>query len=705
MSDDDGRINFPSDIGHSGKAAHPAPPVPVISGILLRHDVEARCAKLRVKPDALLLAAYALTLSRWTGTRNVLVQCPSGPRTVEILEDQNTEDFVCAVHELLEGQPAFGVDSGAAAQVSFGPVAARENGFDVSLHAGWGRSNWHATARCGQGIWTAEELSAFAADLLSAASELAVVSGPVENIRCISPERHALLHGINQTGRDFSSASLDELFRQVARRQPGSVAVREGENELTYAQLAHAAAIQAQHLHTAGTRPGDTVLIGLPRSIAEVVAVLGTILAGATYVGVDCGLPSAYFGKIVTKCAPAAALCCQRVSDRLPAEIPAVATWSPGWLRGPAPGPASGMYPDPAGRLAYIAFTSGSAGAPKGVCVPHRGVARLALGADYIGLVPGDRMLRLSPLAFDASTLELWGTLLNGAALEVCTDPLPSPTELGEFITERRVTVAWLTAGLFRLVAQYAPDSLGGLRHLVTGGDVVSPEHVRKVLKLHPGLTITNGYGPTENTTFTATYSVTSHEDLDGPLPIGTPVPGTRVYVLDHRGRLVPPGAIGELYTSGDGLAAGYLGDEAETRRRFGWFSSDVADRLYRTGDLVRMDGTGRLSFLGRKDDQIKLRGYRIELSAVAAAIMALPGVQDAVAIAAGTDSAAKRLVAGIVPAVGAAPSTRDLRLALERQLPSYMVPTLWAVLDKLPLTSNGKIDRKALADWARPPG
>ncbi|WP_377267917.1 AMP-binding protein [Peterkaempfera sp. SMS 1(5)a] len=312
-------------------------------------------------------------------------------------------------------------------------------------------------------------------------------------------------------------------------------------------------------------------------------------------------------------------------------------------------------------------------------------------------------MLRLSPLAFDASTLELWGALLTGATLEVYTEPLPSPTELGEFLVEREVTVAWFTAGLFRLLAEFAPDSLRGLRQVLTGGDVVPHEHVARLLERHPGLVVTNGYGPTENTTFTTTHSVTRPQDVDGPLPIGTPLMGTRVHVLDDRGRLLPPGAVGELYTSGEGLATGYVGDEAETARRFGWFSPDLVERLYRTGDLVRFDGRGRLRFLGRADDQVKLRGYRIEPAAIGATIAQLPGVQDALVFAVGADSATKRLVAAVVPAEGESPAPNALRLALEEQLPSYMVPALWTVVETLPLTRNGKVDRKALAASARP--
>jgi acyl-coenzyme A synthetase/AMP-(fatty) acid ligase len=289
--------------------------------------------------------------------------------------------------------------------------------------------------------------------------------------------------------------------------------------------------------------------------------------------------------------------------------------------------------------------------------------------------------------------------------MEVHPAGLPSPSELGEFLLDRRVTVAWLTAGLFRLIDEFAPHSLGGLRQLLTGGDVVPHEHVLRALERHPGLVITNGYGPTENTTFTATHSVTSPAEVDGPLPIGTPVPGTRVYVLDTRHRVVPPGAVGELYAAGAGLADGYVADDAETARRFGHFSPDVPERLYRTGDLVRIDSRGRLRFLGRRDSQVKLRGYRVELSAINDVLAADERVHDSVVLVSDGDSADKRLIAAVVPVSGAVVRTEDLRDGLAEQLPGYMVPTLWAVVDSIPVTGNGKVDRRALAAVAVPAG
>jgi amino acid adenylation domain-containing protein len=504
---------------------------------------------------------------------------------------------------------------------------------------------------------------------------------------------------MDTTRYTFPASPLDELFRAVVQRLPDAVAIREGAAELTYTQLAAAAAEQARRLLASGVQPGDTVLIGMRRSIAEVVAVLGTVWAGAAYVGVDLDAPNAHLTAITKKCKPAAAVLGPEAAAPALREIPQVDAWQPTWPEdGPDPAILGDADPE---ALAYVAFTSGSTGAPKGVCVPHRAVSRLALGADYVQLGPGDRMLRLSPLAFDASTFEIWGSLLAGATLEVYPGLLPSPSDLGSFLVEREVTVAWFTAGFFRLLVDFALDALGGLRHLLTGGDVVPHQHVARLLTRHPGVTITNGYGPTENTTFTTTYSVTRPEDAAGPLPIGTPVLGTRIHVLDTQRRPVPRGEVGELYVAGEGLALGYLGDAVETEHRFGHFSPEVPERLYRTGDLVRMDADGHLHFLGRTDDQIKLRGYRVEPDAISRALTSCPAVEEAVVFVSGTDSANKRLVAAIVRAPEAEPNINELRTKLAETLPPYMVPTLWAVVDTLPLTPNGKVDRKKLADAA----
>ncbi|MEV0591392.1 amino acid adenylation domain-containing protein [Nonomuraea cavernae] len=551
-------------------------------------------------------------------------------------------------------------------------------------------------------VLRADEAAELATALERTLAELAAAPyGPLADVRTMTGEQRRWLATRGQ-GPDAEVGGLWQLFEAAARRDPGRVAVRDADplRVLTYGQLLRAAEVQSSVLAAAGVTAGDSVALAVSRSAREILAILAVLRLGAAYVAVERDVPGPAVRTMLDSVGVRLML---GDDDRLRplGEFghgrPALRILDP-WDAAASHRQAPPAPDADSGRVAYVAFTSGSTGTPKGATVSHRGVARLALDPRY--LLPGacDRFVRLAPLAFDASTLEIFAPLLNGGTVEVFSEEYVTPDGLAEFLSRRQITGLWLTAGLFRLTADYRPGAFQTVKQVLTGGDVVPPTQVARVLSECPGLRVTNGYGPTENTTFTTVHHVDSVAGIDDPLPIGRPIQGTGVLVLDAGGRLVPPGGVGELYTYGDGLALGYAGLPAETAAAFGPFSADVDRLLYRTGDLVRWDGGGRLRFLGRRDRQVKIRGFRVELDAVTRVLREHPDVRDAAVVP--TASADRRLLAGIVAkqALGLLESVRAF--AAER-LPGYAMPSLWAVVPELPITRNGKLDAARLHELA----
>lgn len=484
---------------------------------------------------------------------------------------------------------------------------------------------------------------------------------------------------------------VEAALLRVAGRRPEAIAVEDSTGHRSYAQLVARGRRIAGGLARAGVRPGDRVGLLLPRSLALVEAIVGTLLAGAVYVPLDPQDPPARRDGLL-RAIGARLVVSDGVSDEVEVEpCPAHS------LERLAAGPALDRLPSAGGDdPAYVMFTSGSTGQPKGVLVPHRGITRLVLGNDFADLGPEQVWLHLAPPAFDASTLELWAPLLNGGRCVVVDPAAPGLDALARLVRERGVTSAWLTAALFDVVVDEAPELLAPLHQLLIGGEVLSPTHVRRALQRFPDLRLVNGYGPTENTTFTCCHRI-SLADTEGPIPIGRPIRNTRVYVVDEAGRPVGIGEEGELWTGGEGVALGYLGLPEQTAERFlpdPW-AERPGELLYRTGDRARWRADGVLEFLGRGDGQLKLRGHRIEPGEVEAALVAHPGVKRA-AVAA-EDRA--RLVAWVVPAEPIAPpEPSELSAWLAARLPAWMVPARYTLVNDLPRGPTGKLDRTVLA-------
>jgi len=324
-------------------------------------------------------------------------------------------------------------------------------------------------------------------------------------------------------------------------------------------------------------------------------------------------------------------------------------------------------------------------------------VVRLVKGTDYATFTPDDVFLQFAPIAFDASTFEIWACLLNGGKLVIMPAEAPSLEKLSNVIAHLRISTLWLTSGLFHQMVDSHCEELNAVRQLLTGGDVLSPHHIRRMRQQNPQCILIAAYGPTENTTFTSCYRVPAPEQIHSPIPIGRPIANTEVYVLDDRLQPVPIGVPGELYIGGEGLARGYLNCPELTAERFIAHPFRPEGRVYRTGDWVRYLPDGNLEFIGRRDQQVKVRGFRVELGEVEAALHAYPGVREAVVTMREDAPGDKRLIAYVVADADEPPSAGEWRRFLQERLPGYMVPSAFVAIPALPLTPNGKLDRAAL--------
>jgi amino acid adenylation domain-containing protein len=464
-------------------------------------------------------------------------------------------------------------------------------------------------------------------------------------------ERNKILVDWNDTETDYlRDKTVVDLFEEQVAKTPDAIAVVFEDQQLTYRELNTKANQLAHYLQTLGVKPEVLVGICVERSIEMVIGLLGILKAGGAYLALEPAYPAARLAFMLEDAKVPVLLIQSSLKEGLPetkTQVVCLDVEAKTLSRYSEENLISGVAPL---NLAYVSYTSGSTGQPKGVSILHRSVNRLVKNTNYADLTADQTFLQLAPLAFDASTFEIWACLLNGAKLVIMPPHTPSLEDLGLFIKQHQVTILWLTSGLFNLMVEERIEDLILVRQLLAGGDVLSVPHVRKVLRELKDCQLINGYGPTENTTFTCCCPLTESK-IGLSVPIGQPIANTQVYILDSHLQLVPIGVPGELHTGGAGLARGYFNRPDLTAEKFinNPFSEEPNSRLYKTGDLARYLPDGDIEYLGRIDNQVKIRGFRIELEAIETVLVQHPAVINAVIIAREDELGGKRLIAYVV--------------------------------------------------------
>jgi aspartate racemase len=750
-------LRLPSDRARAAPPPRPGASASIVLSPELTGAVKALCASERATPYMVLLAAFLAVLHRHSGQDDLIVGSPvanrnraglesmvgllantlplrvslaGAPTFRELVARVRAEALEAFAHQDLPFEmlvEALGLPRGADALPLVRVMFAYQNvppsswafrelraeawnvdagvaKFDLALSMKEAGGCFHGLAEYDASLFDAARIEDLLGHLRAFLEAVAAdADARVDAVELLSAaERGRWLADWNATTTPFPREPIHRLFEAVARDRPGAPALLFEAGAWTYAELERCANRLARHLAAQGVRPGELVVVRLERSPDLVAALLAVLKAGAAYVPSapsepDGRLREALAGSAVAAIisrGPAACALDALARCRVRLDLDAAAI---------AQQPCAELdIAGDANALAYVMFTSGSSGTPKGVCIPHRGVTRLVRATNYVSISPGDVLAQLAPVGFDASTFEIWGALLNGAALALPAPGALALREIGGTLRARRVTVAFLTTRLFEAFVDERPEDLDAVRELLVGGEAMSPSHARAFLRRGARCRLVNVYGPTENTTFTTFHPLAAVPEDMASIPIGRPIANTRLYVMDADLRPVPPGAVGEACVAGEGLMNGYLGDAALTREKLRPDPLAPGRLLYRTGDRVRLRRDGALEFIGRLDDQVKVRGFRVEPGEVESMLARCPGVERAAVVAHRCAVGGVRLAAYLVAAPGAAASLpAAAREFVRARLPEAWVPETWMLVDGLPLTPHGKVDRTALAAGA----
>ena len=525
-----------------------------------------------------------------------------------------------------------------------------------------------------------------------------ILNNPKERLSDIEmlmeEEKNKLLYEFNDTKSEYpKDKTIHELFEEQVEKMPDSVAVVYEDIRLTYRQLNEKANQLARLLRVKGVKADSIVGIMVERSLEMMIGIMGILKAGGAYLPIDPEYPADRIEYMLKDSGASTLLIQRHLRDKAVHEGEIIELDNEEVYTGERDNLNVINRPD---SLAYIIYTSGSTGKPKGVMIEHKSVIRLVINTNYIEFEEQDSILQTGAIVFDAITFEIWGALLNGIRLYlVPNDKIVNSDKLKESIESFNITTLWLTAALFNQIVDQDESVFDNCRKLLVGGDVLSPKHINTIRRINKNIRMINGYGPTENTTFTTCFVI--EREYDTSIPIGRPVSNTKVYIVDKYNRLQPIGIAGELCTAGDGLARGYLNKPELTAEKFVENPFEPGMRMYRTGDLARWLPDGNIEFLGRMDSQVKIRGFRIELGEIESRLSGHESVKEVIVTAREDADGVKYLCAYIVQDI---PTTiSELREYLLKELPEYMIPSYFIRLDRLPLTPNGKVDRKALPE------
>jgi amino acid adenylation domain-containing protein/non-ribosomal peptide synthase protein (TIGR01720 family) len=703
-----------------------------------------------------LLAALQLVLSRWSGQDDIAVGSPVAGRThrktegligfflntlvmrtdlsgdptfTELLRRLKSVALGAYTHQDLpfeqlvaELQPERDLSRQALFQVMFtlqnmplsslrlpgliwrqAPLVATTSKFDLAIEFFERDSGLEGSVEYATDLFDRATIERFAGNFKTLLEAVVVEADrPISELPLLTEaERRQLVEEWNETSRDYpKERRVHQLFEEQVKRTPEAVAAVFEDQQLTYRELNKRANRLAHYLRTLGAGPEARVGICLERSLEMVVGLLGILKAGGAYVPLDAAFPDERKAFMMTDSEVKIVLSTSVME--LP-EAPLVTRididQTTMLAEGVADDPEVGLGGE---ALAYLMYTSGSTGAPKGVMVSHRAIGRLVLNCGYADFNENDRVAFAANPAFDAATMEVWAPLLNGGRIVVIDrDAFLEPGQFARLLEEEAVTTLFLTTAIFNLYAQTMPEVLARLDRLLCGGEKSEPASFARVLQQSGPRHLIHCYGPTETTTFAITHEVSEVSDNCKGIPLGRPIGNTRIYILDQHREPVPVGVTGELYIGGAGVARGYLNRPELTAERFvkDPFTEQAGARMYKTGDLGRWRADGTIEFLGRNDFQVKIRGFRVELGEIEARLAEHGGVGQAVVAMREDMAGDERLVAyyTCVEETERGVGAKELRSHLSSVLPEYMAPAAYVRLERFPLTTNGKVDRKAL--------